>query len=149
MDKVLKSTSKKLWCLSACKKSTSSLTPFTRYCKDIANFLFWEFGECLSIPIKNHFINLKETFMLICMQKINFSLPPSWDISKNDSINLKKPLLFIYRQKIDFILHVFLDILQGYCKLVILGNLGMVGYAHPKWYYQFVENFGIYLQAKN
>ena len=41
--KVLKSTCKKLWCLSSFKKSTSSLTSFTRYCKDIANFLFWKF----------------------------------------------------------------------------------------------------------
>ena len=25
-----------------------------------------------------------------------------------------------------------------YCKLVILGTLGMSGYAHPKWYYQLL-----------
>ena len=52
MPKVLKSTCRKLWCLSACKKSTSSLTYFLRYCKDITNLLFWEFWECLTIPIK-------------------------------------------------------------------------------------------------
>ena len=52
MPKVLKSTCRKLWCLSACKKSTSSLTSFLRYCKDIANLLFWELWECLTIPIK-------------------------------------------------------------------------------------------------
>ena len=43
-----------------------------RYCKDIVNLLFWEFWECLIIPIKNHSINLYGIFMLICMQKINF-----------------------------------------------------------------------------
>ena len=64
----------KLWCLSACKKSTSSLTSFLRYCKNIANLLFWKFWECLTIPIKNHSINFQETFMLICMQQITHSL---------------------------------------------------------------------------
>ena len=54
------------------KKSTSSLTSFMRYYKEIANLLFWKFWECLSIRIKKHCINLKETFMLICMQKVNF-----------------------------------------------------------------------------
>ena len=43
----------------------------------------------------------------------------------------------------------FLEILQGYCKLVILGTLGMPGYAHPEWHYQPVENFRVSLQAKN
>ena len=41
--------------------------------------------------------------------------------------------------KINFILHVFLEILRKYCKLVILGALGMPGYAHLKYYYQLVE----------
>ena len=38
--------------------------------------------------------------------------------------------------------------MQNYWKLV-LGTLGMPGYAHLKWYYQLVENFRVYLQAKN
>ena len=42
MTKVLKSTYRKLWSLSACKKSTSSLASFLRYCKDIVNLLLWE-----------------------------------------------------------------------------------------------------------
>ena len=42
-----------------------------------------------------------------------------------------------------------LEILQRYYKVVVLGALGMPGHAHPKWYYQFVENFCIYLQVKN
>ena len=49
---------RKLWCLSACKKSTSSLTYLLRYCKDITNLLLWELWECLTILIKNHSINL-------------------------------------------------------------------------------------------
>ena len=51
MFKVLNSTCTKLWRSSACK-STSSVTSFLRYCKDIANLLFWELWECLTIPIK-------------------------------------------------------------------------------------------------
>ena len=41
----------------------------------------------------------------------------------------------------NFILYIFLNIWQRYCKLVILGTLGMPGYAHLKRYYHFVENF--------
>ena len=44
--------------------------------------------------------------------------------------------------------HVFLEILQRYCKLVVFGTLGLSDYAHPKWYYQLVENFCVYLQGK-
>ena len=60
----------------------------------------------------------------------------------------KKSLTFISRQKINFILHVFLEILQRYCKLVVFGALGLSRYLHPKWYYHLVENFCVYLQAK-
>ena len=35
------------------------------------------------------------------------------------------------------------------CKLFIRGTLGMPGYAHPKLHYQFVQNFCVYMQAKN
>ena len=34
-------------------------------------------------------------------------------------------------------------------KLLILSTLGMPGYTHPKWYYQLVENFNVYMHAKN
>ena len=53
-------------------------------------------------------------------------------------------------KKNNFILHVFLEILQRYCKLVVFGTLGLSGYVHPKkWYCCFVGNFSAYLQAKN
>ena len=45
---------------------------------------------------------------------------------------MKNPLTFICRQKIMFILHVFLEILQRYCKLLFLGTLGIPGYTNPK-----------------
>ena len=57
--------------------------------------------------------------------------------------------MFVCRQKIKFILHVFLDILQRYCKLIVLGTLGMPGNRNPKQYCQLQENFRVYLQAKN
>ena len=38
--------------------------------------------------------------------------------------------------------------METYCKLFILGTLGVPGYVHPKWYYQLVENFNVYLQAR-
>ena len=54
--------------------------------------------------------------------------------------------MFILRQKINFSRHIFLEILERYCKLAILGTLGMPGFAHPKGYYHLVENFSVYLQ---
>ena len=63
IPKVLKSTCRKFWGLSACKNSTSSVTSFLRYCQDIVNLLFWKLWQCL--------INLLQAFMLICMQKTN------------------------------------------------------------------------------
>ena len=57
--------------------------------------------------------------------------------------------MFVCKQKINFHLHVFLEILQRYCNLVILSTLDMVEYPHPKRYYQIVENFCVYLLLKN
>ena len=58
-------------------------------------------------------------------------------------------MTFTYRQKINFILYVFLEILQRYCKLFVLGTFDMSDYTNPKWYYHLVEDFCVYLQAKN
>ena len=60
---------------------------------------------------------------------------------------MKNLLTFMCRHKISFILHVFIEILQGCCKLVIYGTLGMPDYAHPKWYLRNL-NFCVYLQEK-
>ena len=100
---------------------------------------------------KNHSNNLLGTFVLICMQKINFITQFFLKILQINSklvilSNLcipcythlkwvsiwRKPLMSICMQKINFILHVFLEILQRYWKLAILGTVGMPGYAHPK-----------------
>ena len=97
MPKVLKSTCRKFRCLYSRIKPTVSLTSFLRLCKRIVNLLVWGLWECLMIPIKNHSISFEETFMLICMQKINL------------------------------ITHFFLKLLHRNSKLVILGNLDMLG----------------------
>ena len=46
-SKIMVSICRKLWCWSIFKKSTSSLTSFLRYCKEIANLLFWVIWACL------------------------------------------------------------------------------------------------------
>ena len=81
--KIIVSSCSKLSCLSRSKKSTSSLTFFLRYCKEIATLLLIAIWTCLII------------------------------FNQNNSINLKEPLTFIYGQKkINFILYAFLEILQ-------------------------------------
>ena len=48
-----------------------------------------------------------------------------------------------------FILHLFLEILQKYYKIVILGTLGMSGHIHQKRWRQLVGNSDAYLQINN
>ena len=64
-------------------------------------------------------------------------------------VSLEETFGNYHQAKINVNLYIFLDILQGYCKLVVSGTLGMPGYAHPNWYYQLVETFCVYLQAEN
>ena len=107
--------------------------------------------------------------MLTSMQKINFVIHVFLKILQRNSklfilgnlaclpghTHLKRQYHFEetldnYQQvKINFILYVFIEMWQRYCTLIVLGTLGIPGCAHPKWYYQFVENFRIYLQARN
>ena len=148
------------------KKSTSSLTSSLRYCKDIANLLFWELWECLTIPNK--------TIVLICRKpscssacKKSTSSLTSFVRHCKEITNLlfwvfghvwphtPKTIVSIWRnfqclsagKKINFI-RISLEILERHCELVILGTLGMLGFAHTTWYYQLVENFRVYLQVK-
>ena len=97
--KIIVSIWRKLSCLSVCKKSTSSLTSFLRYCMQ-------------TVTIK---VSIWRNLCLSAGKKSTSSFP------------------FFLR----------------YCKLVILGTLGKPGYTHPKWYYQLVENFCVYLQKIN
>ena len=72
IPKMLKSTCWKLWCLSACKNSTSSSASFLRYFKNIANLLLCELWECSTILIKNPSRNLS------CLSKCKNRLSPTF-----------------------------------------------------------------------
>ena len=152
VPKVLKSTCRKLWCLSKCKKPTLSLSSFLRYCNYIANLLL------LTLRMLNHLhqnqsINLQRIFH-VYMQKTSFITDFFLTILQRHSklvildnlgmpghTHLKWQYQFeeafdVYLQEnINFILHVFLEILQRYCKLVILITLSMSGNTNPRWYY--------------
>ena len=54
------------------KNKLQLLTSFLRYCKDIANLLFWELWECLAIPIKMILSICSNLSCLSACQKINF-----------------------------------------------------------------------------
>ena len=51
--------------------------------------------------------------------------------------------------KIIFIITFFHEILQRYCKFVILGTLSTPSHAHQKQWHQLVGNSDVYLQTKN
>ena len=119
MIKSLKSTYRKIWCLYAWKKSTSSLQLLLW---DIVRHSKLSILEMLGMrvhPNKNHCINLKETFMLIFMQKISF------------------------------ITHFFPEKFQRNRKLVFFVDLGMLSHTHINWYCRFWKCFDVYQQAKN
>ena len=52
-------------------------------------------------------------------------------------------------QKITFIPHLFFEMLQRYCRLVIFGTLGMPGHADQEQQHRPVGNNDFYLQTKN
>ena len=98
----LVSTCRRVRCLSVCKKSTSSLPSFWDIAKTLQTCYFWVLRACQTVTSKNNITSLKKTF------------------------------LFIFMWKIIFIPHLFLEILQRYCKLVSLGTLGARNHAHQK-----------------
>ena len=107
--------------------------------------------------------------MFICMQKINFithfflailqrnsRLVISGDLGMPGHTRLKwqyqiKETFDVYLQAKNQLhphpLRFPWDIAK-YWKLVVLGTLGMPGYALSKWYFDLVENVCVYLQAK-
>ena len=107
--------------------------------------------------------------MLICVQKINFithfflkilqrnsklailgNFGHAWQHKPKLIVSIWRNLCRLYADKnIKLILHVFLEISQIFCKLVVLGTWEMPGYAHPNWYHQRAEDFYVYLHAKH
>ena len=150
------------------QKSTSSLTSFLRYCKDIVNLLFWELWECLTIPIKIIVSICSKLLCLSACKKINFFTHFFLKIMQRNSKlvilgNLSMPghapkmIVSIWgniwhlsagkKSASSFTFSLSFFLLRRYFKLV-LGTLDMLCYAHPKWYNQFIENFCVYLQVQ-
>ena len=130
----------------ACKKSTLSFTSFLRYCREIANFLFWVIWACLATHIKNDSITLKKRLTIISREKstpsFTFSLKYCKDIIKllswvlwaclvmhtqSDTINLKNFCVYL-QVKNQFHSPCFSGDTAKICKH-ILGTLGMSGYS--------------------
>ena len=144
------STCRKLWCLSALKFNFIShffLKILWRFCKlAILGTL-----QMIGLVQRNCWHQLLEKFgvYLHAKNQLHPSFLP-WDLqtfikllfwvsweclgvtTKNDDISLQKTLMFISLLKIKFIPHLFLEILQRYCKLGILGFLGMHSHTHQK-----------------
>ena len=57
-------------------------------------------------------------------------------------------MLLIFMQKIILIPALFLEILQRYYKLIILGTLGKLDHTHQKQWNQLVGNSYVYLETK-
>ena len=76
--KKIKSTWKKRLCLSADKKSTSSLMFCWRYYKDMQTSLFWVLWACLGTQTENDSSNLYKAS--ISKNKLHHSFLP-WDIT--------------------------------------------------------------------
>ena len=72
MPKVLKSICRKLWCLSIWKNSTSSLTSFLIYCKDIATI--GTFGNVWQFPPKSWYQFVSNLSCLSACKKSTSSL---------------------------------------------------------------------------
>ena len=92
-----------------------------RYCKDIADLLFWVLWTCLAIQTQSDTMKLQKTFVFICRQKINFIPQVFLEIlqryanlfwalwacmamyTQNDKISLQQTSIFICMPKINFI----------------------------------------------
>ena len=136
--KIIVSSCSKLSCLSRSKKSTSSLTFFLRYCKEIATLLLIATWTCLATFTQNNSINLKKPLTFICGQKNQ--LYPSrfpWDIAKTLWVccsgyfahvwlrtlkvilsTCRKFSCLSARKKSTSSLNAFLDILQRYANFL-------------------------------
>ena len=129
--------------LCTCKKSTSSLTSFLKYCKDIENLLFWELWECLIIPIK---IILPIISKLPCLsecKKLTSSLNSfsRYCFGYSGNAWLCKPKVILSKCRKLHCSFVSKEVTSPsmlfwrYCKDVqtyFLGTLGMPGCTHPK-----------------
>ena len=114
----------------------------------------------MTIPIKNHNINLWETFMPNYIQKINFITRLFLTISKEIAnfsfwvikacrCLFEETLMFICWRKINAILLRFLWDIPKILQTCYFGYFRHAWLCTPIEYYQLVENFHVYLQPKN
>ena len=100
--------------------------------------IFWHF-ICMQ---KNHSF---PSFLRYCKDITNLLFWVCWTFlamtSKNITTSLQKSLMLLI-----VIPALFLEILQTYCKLIILGTFGNLGHAKQKQYDQTVENSYVYMQ---
>ena len=126
---------------------------------DFTNLLFCVFWACLATPTKINSINFQKNwclyacknqlhrFLLFLRDIVKILNLPFWLLwawlamtGKKNTISLWKTLMFVFMQKIKFIPYLFLEILQRYCKLVILATLGVPGNTQQKRYQLLIEN---------
>ena len=96
--------------------------PWSNNPKNLKASYFEYFEHVWILPSKTvmlTFRRLKQSFMLICMQKINY------------------------------ITHYFVKKLQRNSKLVFLGNMDMSGNTDLKWWHRVTETFHVCRQAKD
>ena len=120
--KMIKAIWRNLWPLSVGKSSSSSFTFSLRYYKDIVNF-FLGGGE-------GYFGH-------------------AWLLKPKEILSTCRKLLCSFAGKKSNSPPCFSGDTAKICKLFMLGTLGMPGCTHPKWWYQFVEDFNVHLHAKN
>ena len=107
-----------VWCLSTCKKSTSSLLSFLRYCKESTNLLCWVLWACLAMTSKKRYHQLGENFDVYLHAKNHIFPSPLFlkyykNIAclaiplKSDSRNLQETLMFICKPNINLIHQFF------------------------------------------
>ena len=122
---------------------------FQRYRKEITNLLFWVIWAYLAAHTKNDSINLKKPFTFICRQRINFILHLCLKILQRYRKLVMLDIwacLGTHKWYYELVEHFRVYLLAKNqlhspqfsgdtaktCKLLILGTLGMPGYAHPK-----------------
>ena len=157
-SKLIVSTCRKLWCLSACKKSTSSLIFFLKYCililstlgmtshtHQIIKYWWYQLVENF-ICTKNqlHLSSISRNIAKIWQNLIFWVLWP-WlaQPTLTDCIKLQKVwCLSVCKNQLhpSFLFWDIAKILQN----VTVSTLGMPVCVHQKWY-QLVEKLNVYL----
>ena len=68
----------------------------------------------------------------------------AWPCPSNKIVPTSRKRWYLTEQKINFIPHLFLEILDRFCKFV-LGTLVLTGHAHQNWWYQLLGKFEVYV----